>query len=395
MHPLRGPRLTAAPIRRPRLRIDRESDRHATWLELFFDLIFAITVSQLAHRLVADVDGRGFLVFLGLFFPIWWAWVGHTVYATRFDADDATHRALTLFQMLCAAIMAVQATRSSADSFAGYAIAYAGMRAGLLAQYARVWRHDPPARPIVGIYLAGFGLGAALCAASAWAPPGLAWPLWLSGLAVDFVVPWVARGVLQRAPLHTTHLPERFGLFTLIVLGESVAGVVRGMVETDLWVLSVLVAVLGFVVAACLWWLYFEHMTRDDVGRRLGSGQPFIYIHLPLVVALAFLSTGVERAVQEASETALVQQTSALLYGGAALWLLAFVVLQRVSVPASATLRRAWPELALAAGSLVLLGVGTRTPPIATLALLALGHVVLVARTMRGEGGRRSSATSP
>ena len=88
--------------RKPRLRDDHHLERHASWLELFFDLVFAITVSQLAHRLYPDLTPLKFAQFLGLFLPVWWAWVGQTMFATRFDSDDAAQRVLTLAQMLFA-----------------------------------------------------------------------------------------------------------------------------------------------------------------------------------------------------------------------------------------------------------------------------------------------------
>ena len=93
----------------PRLRTVEDDDgdeRHATWLELFFDLVFVVAVAQLADGLAADPSVHGFLVFAGLFVAVWWAWVGYTFYADRFDTDDPPHRVLMLVGMFLVAVLA-------------------------------------------------------------------------------------------------------------------------------------------------------------------------------------------------------------------------------------------------------------------------------------------------
>jgi low temperature requirement protein LtrA len=104
-------------LRPPRLRASepRIGNRHATWLELFYDLIFVVAVAQLGHELGAHLDWRGVGVFALLFVPVWWAWVGHTVYADRFDSDDALHRVLSAVQMFFIAGMALAIGRGVAE----------------------------------------------------------------------------------------------------------------------------------------------------------------------------------------------------------------------------------------------------------------------------------------
>lgn len=97
----------------PQLRIDRngETERHATWLELFYDLVFVVTITQLSHTLSANISLSGVLSFVALFVPVWWAWIGATFYATRFDTDDVGHRLLTLFQMMAITALAINIER--------------------------------------------------------------------------------------------------------------------------------------------------------------------------------------------------------------------------------------------------------------------------------------------
>ncbi len=378
--------------RKPRLRDDHHVERHATWLELFYDLVFAVTVSQLAHRLYPDLTPLAFVQFLGLFVPVWWAWVGQTMFTTRFDSDDPVQRVLTLAQMLFAAVMAVQVSGMSVDDFRGFALAYAALRTCLVLQYLRVWRHDPDSRSVTGFLAAVFAVGVLFAATSAFVGTTLAWVTWLAGLAVDLVGPRLAVRRLQRVPVHGTHLPERFALFTLIFLGESLAAVVRGLAAADLWLPSVVIGVLAFVTAACVWWEYFDHFSRPDVGSLVRSGQSLLFVHLPLMLALAFVVAGVERALQESSDHALSPQTARMLYGGAVLWLASFVTARAVTVPETVRGRRAWPAVTAAALLLALLPLRERLPPIVGVAVVTGVFVTLV---LVHERRRAASATSP
>ena len=111
----------------PRLRtLDDEDERHATWLELFFDLVFVVAVAQLADGLAADPSVHGFLVFAGLFVPVWWAWVGYTFYADRFDTDDPLHRILMIAGMFGVAVLATVIP----DAFHGETAAFEAGPAG-------------------------------------------------------------------------------------------------------------------------------------------------------------------------------------------------------------------------------------------------------------------------
>ena len=366
------------PHSKPRLRDDHHLERHASWLELFYDLIFAVTISQLAHHLQADLSPRTLAEFLGLFVPVWWAWVGQTMFSTRFESDDPVQRVFTLFQMLCAAIMAVQLGGMDLDAFHGFAFAYAALRACLVLQYVRVWRHDPGSREISGYLARVFAVGTVLAFASAFATPMVAWPLWLGAMAADIIGPRLASSLMRSAPVHRGHLPERLALFTLIFLGESLAAEVRGLAAADLWLPSVLIGVLSFGVAASLWWVYFDHFSRPDVGERVRSGQSVLFAHLPLLLGLAFMVGGVERALQESSDYSLSPQTALLLFGGTTLWLAAFVLAKAVTVPATVAERRAWPEAGVALVAVLLFIAHGELRPLVAMLVLALAMVALV-----------------
>lgn len=360
-------------------------DRRVTWLELFFDLTFVAAITAIAGQLAKQYAWYGVAAYVALFVPIWWAWVGYTVYANRFERDDPTHRALTCLMMFAAAGMAVQLGKIGETGGAGFALAYVLARAVLLAQYARE-RGRPEARPLVDRYLAGFGLGALVWLGSLLAPPPLRYGLWAVGLGIELATPWIARPVLARMPLHVAHLPERMGLFTLILLGESMVVTVTGT-ASEAWGPGLLaMATLAFAIAVAIWWNYFAFVEETPFACRLGSGQPYIYAHLAMALGLTALAAGTKRALHEVAEAAFSAPTLLLLALGAAAWFLAFLALQASSYDAFPRARAAI-YLAAGVGVPLALALGGGLPPLAAFGIVAaaFGLVAgLVARAYPG-----------
>lgn len=290
-------------IRPPRLRTVEDGEgRHATWTELFYDLVFVVAVAALGGRLLEDISWQGVGRFLGFFIPIWWAWASYTFYADRFDTDDFGQRLLAVAQMVTIAIMAASISGDLADSSVVFAAAYAITRAILLFMYARARKHVPVTRQLVTGYLRGFGVEILIWTVSIFTPTPVRFWLWAIGLAVSFATPYVLRKIQSKVPLDVEHLPERFGLFTILVLGESMAATVVAVSGAP-WSLELIVnASLAVSVAAGLWWVYFDNM-QGSVVRRTGdkpkAWKPtvWIYSHMPLGAALIMVAVGLEQAV--------------------------------------------------------------------------------------------------
>ncbi|MCL6751006.1 low temperature requirement protein A, partial [Nostoc sp. CCCryo 231-06] len=217
----------------PRLRIgeDTQEERRATWLELFYDLVFVVAVSQLAHNLNEDISLSGLFGFVVLFIPVWWSWIGTTFYANRFDSDDVGHRLLIAIQMLTAAAMAINIHHGLGESSPGFAISYALGRGVLVIEYVRAGRHIPIARPLTTRHAIGFAIAALLWLISASVAIPWRFGFWTLGIIVDFATPLTVRKFQVGLLPHASHLPERFGLFTIIVLGEAIIAVVNGVSE--------------------------------------------------------------------------------------------------------------------------------------------------------------------
>ena len=320
-------------LRPPRLRTlaeeDAEDERHASWLELFFDLVFVVAIAELAHELVVDHTLGGFATFAALFVPIFVAWQGFSFYADRFDTDDVLFRVCVLAAMLAVAALAIQIPDVAHGESTGFALAYVTIRVLTVVLNLRAYRHVPLARPLVGRYVLAFSFSVALWTASLAVPEPWRFVLWGIGLAVDLGVPArIGPRFVGRVPLHASHIPERFALFTIIVLGESVVAVALGVAGTDWRLSSATGAALGFLAVACLWWTYFDVGAGLALAPSPWTAVRFIYAHVPMWASLTAVSAGVNLLIEEAGSTSLDAGTWWALCGGAAVYLCCVSLIQ-------------------------------------------------------------------
>ena len=372
--------LTGGLVRAPELRTD--DDRSASRPELFFDLAFVLVVAELALDFRSDVTWHGELVFAGLFTVVWWSWVSSTLYANRFDHDDVLYRLYKLGSMAAVVGMAAAATEATGKYFGIFVGCQLVLRAMLLLQYHRAYRHVAGARPIARLYLAGAAAGALLWAISLAVPRPVGFALWAAAVLVEALVPLLATRSSTDVPLHVEHLPERFALFVILVLGESVAGVAHGLHDAG-WSGSALpVAALAFVLAVALWWSYFDlagaraKQLLSEAGDKPSDHTHDVYVfgQLPLTLALATVGAGVELAVVQSIEGEVPIGTRLVLAGGVAVYLLS------VSVTEAGMSRRArrgwwWP---LAAAAVAVLDVVLELPAVVVVGALAAVVVAVV-----------------
>jgi low temperature requirement protein LtrA len=310
-----------------------EPGRRVTWLELFFDLVFVAAVAQVGTHLRDDYSIAGLLRFSLLFVLIWWAWLGHTSFSTRFDTDDLVQRGLTWLQMFLVAVMAINSTGAldSRDS-AGFAAAYSLMRLVLVAQYLRA-RHIRRARALTTRLAASCGMAAALWLTSALVPTPLRFWLWAVALVIDVITPLVTTTHMIDVPHDAAHLPERYGLFTIILMGESMVAVMTGMEHQEYWsVRAAASAMLGMGLIVAIWWCYYdvveaagEHLVRS---RRDGVRfQVWSYGHLPLYLGIAVTGVGLEHVIAKATKEPLHTGEVAILSGAIAAITLSLLLL--------------------------------------------------------------------
>jgi low temperature requirement protein LtrA len=369
-------------VQPPRLRTfddDDAGERRATWLELFFDLVFVVAVAQLALKLSRDTSAGGFGEFCGLFLPALWAWVGFTFYANRFDTDDVVYRLMKMAAMLGIAALAVNVPHATTShGSVGFALSYVFVRAVLLAMYARARFYvEGVAREVVDRYLAGFGVGAALWLASVAVPTPWRFGLWGAGMAIDLVQPVVGWAVLRAAPINVPHITERFGLFFIIVLGESIVGVVSGVAGISFGALAIVVSAASFAIAACLWWIYFDFADTSVIGRGL-LGLVYMYGHFPLLAGVAVVGVGTKLAIHDAAARHLTGGARWALSAGVAAYLVALSIFHLSAEWTSPHDRVLVARPGLAVASLALAAIGGGLPPVVFVGLLALALVGLL-----------------
>jgi low temperature requirement protein LtrA len=346
--------------------------RKVTWLELFFDLIFVAAVAQVAEPLREHYGFAELLRFSPLFVLIWWAWIGHTVFSTRFDTDDVIQRVLTLVQMFAVAVMAANAKDAlGSRSSAGFAAAYAAVRFVLVAQYFRA-RRVAGAESLATRYLVGHGTAAVVWLVSALVPTPLRFWLWAAAFVIDLGTPWLAIQHSVKVPPDGAHLPERFGLFTLILLGESVVAVMQGMESQETWSpAAASSAFLGMSILFVIWWWYFDGAS-GTAERSVSNGRDAIkfhiwsYAHFPLYLGLAVVGVGIREVVTTASRTTMEPVATVILIGAAILVMVTMTVISATSSsPAKHRATRWRAHLALAAVTLALGATGALTAPVA------------------------------
>jgi low temperature requirement protein LtrA len=301
---------------RPALRTDRlrgrsvtrdpaEDHRAASPLELLFDLTFVVAVSRAAaalhHEIATDHVAEGVVGFGAIFFAIWWAWMNFTWFASAHDSDDVAHRLLTFVQMAGVLVLAAGVTRAVEDEdFLVVTLGYAVMRLALVAAWLRVARDQPAGRSRALRYAAGVGVLQLLWFGRLVLPDELAMAGFLVLAVCELSVPLWAERAADRPIFHPDHIEERYGLFTIIVLGESILSATVGfqtaLDETGLSAELLAVGLGGLVLAFAAWWLYFDHpghlTPSPDVSFRWG------YAHVVIFAALAAAGAGVHVATE-------------------------------------------------------------------------------------------------
>lgn len=344
-----------------------EPHRVSSPLELLFDLTFVVAVgslvTQLAHAVANAHASEAIGPFLMVFFAIWWAWNQFTWLASAYDTDDVLYRVFTTVQMGGVLVIAagVPSAFEGADAgqtglrpyfhgqdFTTITIGYLIMRLGLLAILVRAMVEDPESRPtsrryVIGISVVQLGwILRLLFVPPEWTVPGFV----VLATAELLVSPWADRA--GNLAWHPHHIAERYGLFTIILLGESVLAVTFAVQQSLVEGITsplVAVAVSGLVLLFTLWWLYFSEPAAEGLVKRRARSYIWGYGHSLLYASLAAIGAGLEVAVQAVTlhvEARPVTVVQALAFPVAIflllLWVLHAPIVDRVSIPPVATI---------------------------------------------------------
>ncbi|MEV5717265.1 low temperature requirement protein A [Amycolatopsis mediterranei] len=292
---------------RPMRSRDRDEDhRVATPLELLFDLCFVVAVGQAAaalhHALAEGHAAHGVTSFAMVFFSIWWGWLNFSWFASAFDTDDVPYRLATLVQIAGGLTIAAGVSSAFEGDFRLIVAGYVLMRLSLVGQWLRAARSAPETRPAALRFAAGIALCQVLWIVRSFLPPSVAVVTFVAVVLCELAVPVVAERS-ARTTWHPHHIAERYGLFTLIVLGETILSatnaVKEGVAEAGHLGALISLAVAALVLVFSMWWLYFDRPGHARLLRRPGmfTSMSWGYGHYLIFASAAAVGAGLEVAV--------------------------------------------------------------------------------------------------
>ena len=290
-------------VRRMSGRDPDEAHRASTPLELLFDLTFVVAVAraglELRDALALGHVGLALARYAEIFFGLWWAWVNFTWFASAYDTDDVPYRLLTLVQMagvlvFAAGIPAAFEHFDLATVVAGYVI----MRLALVAQWLRAARGHPEGRSGTLRYATGVTV-LQLCWIGWLFLPRVAHVAgFLVLVAAELAVPAWAEFGGRPTPWHPGHIIDRYGGFTIIVLGEVIAAIAAavqaavGHSRASPGLLTA--AAAGLLLVFALWWLYFKHSAAEDIRRSMPWTFVWAFAHYLIFASVAALGAGLQ-----------------------------------------------------------------------------------------------------
>jgi len=356
----------------------REGER-VTPLELFFDLVFVLALTQCTTLISHTPTWEGVLKSMLVLGVLWWSWCGYAWLTSVVDPEEGAVR-LAMFAAMAAFLVAALCVPGAFGSEALlFACAYAAVRAAHIALFVIASREDGELRRSVLGLAGSTAIGVALLLIAAVAGGGLHLALWGLAIVLDFGGPYLFGA--DGWKLVPGHFAERHGAIVIIALGESVVAIGVGA-SPSIGAGVVVAAVLGIAIAAALWWTYFD-VTAIVAGRRLARAaegrerneiarDSYSYLHFPMVAGIALIAVGIKRTLLHVDDS-LGTIPAVTMLGGAAMYLLAHVAF-RLRNMGSLSVRRLLCALAL----LALVPAGASLPALATLGLLAAVLVALI-----------------
>jgi low temperature requirement protein LtrA len=366
----RAPRLTA---------VLRQTER-VTPLELFFDLVFVLALTQCTALMAADPTWTGLAKGVLVLGVLWWSWVGYAWLTSLLDPEEGGVRIVMFAAMAALLVVALCVPGAFGDKALLFAAAYGVVRAAHIALFILASRDDPALRQSVLGLAGGSAIGVGLLLVASGTDGWLQGALWALALLLDMGEPYLF-GSEGWSLEHPSHFAERHGLILIIAIGESIVAIGVGAgADVDAGVVAA--AVLGIAVAAAIWWLYFDVIAM--LAERTLSAMPagrernelardtYSYLHFPMIAGVVLAALGLKKTLGGVGEE-LDTVTAFAMLGGTSLYLLGHVAHRLRNVR---TVN--WHRLACAVLALALIPLAVQLPALATLAILTVVLWVLI-----------------
>ena len=349
-------------------------------LELFFDLVFVLALTQCTQLMADDPSWEGLVRGLLVLGVLWWAWVGYSWLTSVVDPEEGLVRFAIFGAMAALLVVSLCVPEAFGDLGLLFACAYFVVRIGQIILFYAASRGDPNLRRSVAGLAVGTLIGTSILIVASFADGLLQGGLWALALALDVGGPYLFGS--EGWKLAPRHFVERHGLIVIIALGESIVAIGAG-VEGEIDAGVVVASALGVGVAAALWWLYFD-IVALVAERRLTNAKPgreqneiardsFSYLHFPMVAGIVLVALGLKKTLGHVEDPLKIEVATAML-GGTAIYLLAHVAFRWRNVH-----RLNVARLICAAVLVALIPLATEIASLATLAIALALLAALIA----------------
>jgi len=379
--------------RHPRIQSVSEEAR-VTPIELFCDLVFVFSLTQVTALMAGDLTGRGLTRGMLVLALLWWCWVGYAWLGNVVRADEGIARAAMFGAMAAMFVLALSVPEAFDDRSGGlsgpmvFAFAYLAVRLLHLGIFWLASGGDPGLRRQLLRFMPSVLGSTALLVVASQLHGGWQTLTWVTAVVADYVGTMLSGASGWRLN-SASHFAERHGLILIVALGESIVAIGVGVGALPISGPIIVASVLGLTIAACLWWAYFDVVTlmgervlRRSEGEERArlAGDAYTYLHMPMVAGIVLVALGLKKVIEFVGDGAHHELSDALawlplatLYGGAALYLLSLAAFKRRILRTLSVGRTAVAVLLLA-----LIPAAAQLPALAALGLLAAVLIGLI-----------------
>ena len=387
-----GIRDLLATIRRPlSVYVGEELPRHATWLELFFDLVYIVAIAELGGVLRESLTPVGALEYASLFVLVWWTWVGFSYYADVFDTNDLFSQFALIIVMFGVIIMSQTIPEALHGGSFAFAASFLLLRILYIGLALRGWYVVEGSDEFFTYWVTFSSLSTLVWALSLLYPDPGRFGLWISAFLLEIAGIGIVYLVFETIPVQVSHFPERLGLFTILVLGETMLAVAAGTTGIDWLVPSGITALGGFLIVVTIWWLYFTNFDERTINRVLEKNElhwlhmrerllVYVFGHYFVFIGIGATGVGLEAAIEAVIADHALGPTAQLVFaGGIAAFLLGSSICHR-AMPTPIQDRPFFARLTVATAVIVAVwAIGGQVTPVLTswiIAILLVGLAV-------------------
>ena len=364
----------------PRINPVMREGEQVTPLELFFDLVFVLALTQCTQLMADTPSWEGLAQAMLILALLWWSWAGYAWLTSVINPEEGAVRIAMFAAMAAFLVVALCVPDAFGDLGLTFAGAYAAVRLAHLALFWIASRDDPELRSSVTWLASSSAVGVGLLTVASFLDDAAQGAVWALAVLLDYGGPFFLGAAGWK--LVAEHFAERHGLIIIIALGESIVAIGAG-VTGDLTVGIVAAAILGVTVASMMWWAYFD-VVALVAARRLASLEDrreqnetardsYSYLHLPMVAGIVLVALGLKKTLEHVDDPLKLVPAFALV-GGFAIYLLAHVAFRWRNVR---TINRR--RLGLGVALFALLPLAVEIPALATLAILTAIACALIA----------------